>query len=206
MLFDDTYQTIQSASEGQFRDRGSKFLGFAYPVKSEAAVKEIIQRLKKEHPQANHHCHAFRLTPDPTIFRASDDREPSGTAGKPILGAIQSLQLTDVCVVVVRYFGGSLLGVPGLIAAYKAAAQDALQHATVITKTVNEKIEIKFAYENINEVHSLIKSEPVQIIEQTFDEPCSMKIELRKSRIQPLLDKLKNHPTLAATATWELIL
>ena len=206
MLFDDTYQTIQSESTGEFRDRGSKFLGFAFPVTKELMVKEIIQRLKKEHPQANHHCYAFRLTPDSTIFRASDDREPSGTAGKPILGAILSLQLTDICVVVVRYFGGSLLGVPGLIAAYRAAAQDALQQATIITKTVNEKIEIKFPYENINDVHSLIKSEPVKIIHQNFDEPCSLIFELRKSRIHFLLEKLKTHPALAAKATWEIIL
>ncbi len=205
MLFDDTFNTIEAASEGQFRDRGSKFLGFAFPVKTEVVIKEIIHRLKKEHPQANHHCYAFRLTPDPSVYRASDDREPSGTAGKPILGAIQSLQLTNVLVVVVRYFGGSLLGVPGLIAAYKGAAQDALQNANIIMLTINEGIEINFPYESINDVYSLLKSEPTQIISQSYENPCVITIEIRKSRSQQLIEKLKYHSTLAILATWKIL-
>lgn len=203
MLFEDTYHTISTASEGSFRDRGSKFLGFAYPVKSDAEIKSFVNQLKKEHPQANHHCYAFRLSPDPTVFRAADDREPSGSAGKPILGAIQSLGLTDTLVVVVRYFGGSLLGVPGLINAYRSAAQDALQNANIIEKTINDKFIIRFSFEQINNVHSLLKSEAVIITSQEYNEPCEIRFEIRKSKTNQLVQKLNNHATLAAKATWE---
>jgi len=205
MLFDDTYYSIKENSTGDFRDRASKFLAFAYPIKTEAQVKEIIQQLKKEHPQANHHCYAFRLTPDPTVYRSSDDREPSGSAGKPILAAIQSQQLTNVLVVVVRYFGGSLLGVPGLINAYRTAAAEALSKATIVEYTINDKFEITFDFESINDVHSIIKSEGAIITEQTFETPCIIQIELRKSKSNQLTYKLKNHPTLAAKATWKFI-
>ena len=205
MLFDDTFKTIEAVSEGQFRDRGSKFIGFAYPVKTEVTIKEIIHRLKKEHPQANHHCYAFRLTPDPSVYRASDDREPSGSAGKPILGAIQSLQLTNVLVVVVRYFGGALLGVPGLIAAYKGTAHDALQNANIITLTINEGIEIIFPFEFINDVYSLLKSESIQIISQSYENPCVINIEIRKSRSQQFIEKIKQHSTLAIHAKWKIL-
>jgi uncharacterized YigZ family protein len=205
MLFDDTYLSIKEISTGDFRDRGSKFLAFAYPIKSESEVKEIIQQLKKEHPQANHHCYAFRLSPDPTFYRASDDREPSGSAGKPILAAIQSQQLTNVLIVVVRYFGGSLLGVPGLINAYRTAAAEALSKAKIIEHTINDKFEITFDFESINDVHSIIKSEGAIITEQTYETPCIIQFELRKSKNNQLLNKLKNHPTLAANASWKLI-
>jgi uncharacterized YigZ family protein len=205
MLFDDTFQTIKSPAEGSFRDRGSKFIGLAYPVKTEAEVKEHIQQIKKEHPQANHHCYAFRLSPDPTVYRASDDREPSGSAGRPILAAIQSLQLTDVLVVVVRYFGGSLLGVPGLINAYRSASQNALENAEVILKTINTKIEILFPFDTINEVHSLLKSDSAHILSQEYNDPCCIVFEIRNSRCNILLDKLKKHPSLAAKAVWKII-
>lgn len=205
MLFEDTYLSIKEISTGDFRDRGSKFLSFAYPIKSETEVKEIIQVLKKEHPQANHHCYAFRLTPDPTVYRASDDREPSGSAGKPILASIQSQQLTNVLVVVVRYFGGSLLGVPGLINAYRTAATEALSKAIIVEHTINNKFEITFDFENINDVHSIIKSEGAIITTQTYETPCAIQFELRKSKTNQLLTKLKNHPTLAAKANWKMI-
>ena len=150
-------------------------------------------------------CKKVAQTPDPSVYRASDDREPSGSAGKPILGAIQSLQLTNTLVVVVRYFGGSLLGVPGLIAAYKGAAHETLQNAKIITLTVNEGIEIIFPFESINDVHSLLKSEPTQIISQSYETPCVITIEIRKSRSQLFIEKLKHHPTLAIHATWKII-
>src|SRR4051794_27749102 len=113
MLFDDTYLSVSKAAEGIYRDRGSKFMAFAYPVKNESEIKGWIDKAVKEHPQANHHCYAYRLSPDPTVFRVNDDGEPAGSAGRPILNAIISRQLTDVLVIVVRYFGGTLLGVPG---------------------------------------------------------------------------------------------
>lgn len=205
MLFDDTYKTIKSSSEGLFKDRGSKFLGFAYPITNEEQVKEIINQLKKEHSQANHHCYAFRLTPDPTVYRASDDREPNGSAGKPILGAIQSVGLTDVLIVVVRYFGGSLLGVPGLINAYKSAAQEAINAAEIIEKIISEKFEIEFPYDKINDVHSLLKSLSAKIVSQDYNEPCKIVFEIRKTKVNETLVKFKNHPTLAAFANWNAI-
>ncbi len=205
MLFDDTYKTIKSSSEGLFKDRGSKFLGFAYPITNEDQVKEIIHQLKKEHSQANHHCYAFRLTLDPTVYRASDDREPNGSAGKPILGVIQSAGITDVLIVVVRYFGGSLLGVPGLINAYKSAAQEALKSAKIIELIIAEKFEILFPYDKINDVHSLLKSLSAKIITQDYNDPCKIIFEIRKNKVNETLVKFKTHPTLAAFAKWNAL-
>src|SRR6201996_6626837 len=138
MLFEDTYQTIKEPAEGVFRDRGSKFLALAYPITSETDIKNIIARLKADHPKANHHCWATRLGIDRSVFRINDDGEPSGTAGRPILNTLLSRNITNTLVVVVRYFGGTLLGVPGLINAYKTATEEALKVATVIEKTVND--------------------------------------------------------------------
>jgi uncharacterized YigZ family protein len=137
MLFDDTYKTISQPSESIFRDRGSKFLGYAYPVTSDNDIKAIVANLKAEHPKANHHCWAIRLGIDRSVFRVNDDGEPSGTAGRPILNILLSRNITNVLVVVVRYFGGTLLGVPGLINAYKTATEMALDAAQVLEKTVN---------------------------------------------------------------------
>src|ERR1700709_1583673 len=138
MLFDDTYRTIKGPSEGIFRDRGSKFLAFAFPINSENEIKEIVTRLKAEHPKANHHCWAMRMGIDRSVFKLNDDGEPSGTAGRPILNTLLSRDLTNVLVVVVRYFGGTLLGVPGLINAYKMATEEALTHAVVVERTIND--------------------------------------------------------------------
>ncbi|CAN5538708.1 YigZ family protein [soil metagenome] len=201
MLFEDTYQSIKAPSEGIYKDRGSKFIGFAFPIKTEAAVKEHLHLIKKEHAQANHHCYAFRLSPDPTVYRASDDREPSGSAGKPILGAINSLQLTDVLVVVVRYFGGSLLGVPGLINAYRSAAVDALHHAEIIEKTIDDHYEIQFSYECINDVHALLKGAGARIVFQDYAEPCIIHFDIRISKSSILADRIKEHPVLAIKAS-----
>lgn len=201
MLFDDHYITIEKISTAEFKDRGSKFIGIAYPIKEEKDVKEILQKVKKEHSQANHHCYAFRIGPDPTAFRFSDDREPSGSAGKPILGAIQSHQLSDVLVVVVRYFGGTLLGVPGLIGAYRGAAQAALEAATTREKTINEKYEIKFPFEITNDVYQFLRSFPTEIKSQEFETPCKIIFELRKSMAPQLEKNIKEHSTLSHLAT-----
>lgn len=196
MLFDDSYNTIQSPAEGVFKDRGSKFLGLAFQIANEQEVKKYLQEVKKEHYQCNHHCYAFRLTPDTTIFRFSDDREPAGTAGKPILGQIQSKELTDVLVIVARYYGGTLLGVPGLIAAYKAAAADALNNSTIITKTINDAFEITFPYEQTNDVLQWLRSEPATLKEQDYNEPCKIVFEIRRGRTNDLMQKLKNNYVL----------
>jgi uncharacterized YigZ family protein len=190
MLFDDTYKTIAAPVEGIFRDRGSKFLAFAYPIQSENQIKEIVARLKAEHPKARHHCWAMRLSIDRSVFKLNDDGEPSGTAGRPILNTLLSKDITNVLVVVVRYFGGTLLGVPGLINAYKTATEDALANALVIEKTVNDIYTISFDYLQMNDVMRLIKDTDLQIIEQQFDNNCSIQVSIRKTQVNTVLAKL----------------
>lgn len=191
MLFDDTYKTISAASEGIFRDRGSKFIGYAYPILTEEAVKDILAGLRAEHAKARHFCWAYRLSPDRSIFRIQDDGEPSGTAGRPILNSMFSADITNVLIVVVRYFGGTLLGVPGLINAYKTAAVEAIQAADVIEKTVNDIYDIQFDYLLMNDVMRLIKEERLNILSQEFDNSCSIKIEIRKSSLNTILGKIE---------------
>ncbi|WP_214070310.1 YigZ family protein [Mucilaginibacter sp. dw_454] len=190
MLFDDTYKTIVSAAEGVFRDRGSKFLAFAYPIQSDSQIKEIVAKLKTEHPKANHHCWAMRLTVDRSVFKLNDDGEPSGTAGRPILNTLLSKDLTNILVVVVRYFGGTLLGVPGLINAYKVATEEALAAAQIIEKTVNDIYTISFDYLQMNDIMRLIKDADLQIIEQQFDNDCSIQVSIRKTQVNMVLAKL----------------
>ncbi|GGA97028.1 IMPACT family protein [Mucilaginibacter rubeus] len=190
MLFDDTYKTIENPAEGVFRDRGSKFLAYAYPISSENDIKAIVARLKSEHPKANHHCWAMRLTIDRSVFRVNDDGEPSGTAGRPILNTLLSKDLTNLLVVVVRYFGGTLLGVPGLINAYKAATEDALNHSVIISKTVNDVYTISFDYLQMNDVMRIIKEEGLGVLNQQFDNDCSIQLSIRKTQVEPALFKL----------------
>src|ERR1700761_2467510 len=190
MLFDDTYRTIAAPAEGDFRDRGSKFLAFAYPITSEAHIKPIIDKLKSEHPKANHHCWAMRLTPDRGVFKLNDDGEPSGTAGRPILNTLLSQDVTNALVVVVRYFGGTLLGVPGLINAYKTAAVDALANAQIISKTVNDIYAVNFNYLQMNEVMRIIKENDLEIISQQFDNDCRIELSIRKMQVNVILAKL----------------
>lgn len=197
MLFDDSYFTINEFYTSEFKDRGSRFLAFVYPVKSETAVKSILQATRKEHPQANHVCYAFRMTTDPTVYRSSDDREPSGSAGKPILAAIQSKGLTDILVVVVRYFGGTLLGVPGLINAYRTAASAALDKATIVEKWVMQSYIIRFTYELTTAVHQLLQNMKAQIKEQDFGEICTITFEVRLHHAEKLETAHSQHPVLA---------
>jgi uncharacterized YigZ family protein len=192
MLFDDTYQTIATASEAIFRDRGSKFLAYTYPIRTEGEIKEIITRLKSEHPKANHHCWAMRLSPDRTVFRVNDDGEPSGTAGRPILNMLLSKNLTNVLVVVVRYFGGTLLGVPGLINAYKSATEMALAEAKIVEQTVNDVYTVKFDYLQMNDVMKVIKDDQLHVLQQNFDNDCSITLSIRKMQVNQALGKLEN--------------
>ncbi|MES2274689.1 MAG: YigZ family protein [Bacteroidota bacterium] len=191
MLFDDTYQTIAQPSEAIFRDRGSKFLGFAYPIRTETEIKEIITRLKSEHPKANHHCWAMRLSPDRSVFRVNDDGEPSGTAGRPILNVLLSKNLTNILVVVVRYFGGTLLGVPGLINAYKSATEMALTEAKVLEQTVKDIYTISFDYLQMNEVMKIVKDDQLTVLHQAFDNNCSITIAIRKMQVNQVLGRLE---------------
>jgi uncharacterized YigZ family protein len=190
MLFDDTYKTIAQPVESIFRDRGSKFLGFAYPVTSDNDIKAIVANLKSEHPKANHHCWAIRLGIDRSVFRVNDDGEPSGTAGRPILNTLLSRNITNVLVVVVRYFGGTLLGVPGLINAYKTATEMALDTAQVIEKTVNDIYTITFDYAQMNDVMRIIKDDQLQILEQVSELNCQIKFSVRKTQVEGVMSKM----------------
>jgi len=190
MLFEDTYRTIENPSEGTFRDRGSKFLGYAYPIQSDNEIKAIVASLRSEHPKANHHCWAMRLTIDRSFFKLNDDGEPSGTAGRPILNTLLSKDLTNILVVVVRYFGGTLLGVPGLINAYKMATEEALTHAVIFEKTVNDIYTVSFNYLQMNNIMRLIKDADLAVLNQQFDNDCSIQVSIRKMQINMVLDKL----------------
>lgn len=190
MLFNDTYQTITQTSEGIFRDKGSKFIGYAYPIKLEADVKEIVAKLRAEHPKARHFCWALRLSPDRNVFKLNDDGEPSGTAGRPILNSLLSADVTNILVVVVRYFGGTLLGVPGLINAYKSATIEALNANEIITRTVNDVYELEFDYLMMNDVMRIMKEEQLNIIKQNFNTYCSLTFEVRKANLNVVIKKL----------------
>jgi len=190
MLFEDTFHTIEKPCEGAFRDRGSKFLAFAHPLSTESELKDIVAQLKAGYPKANHHCWAMRIGIDRSVFRLNDDGEPSGTAGRPILNTLLSKDLTNIAVVVVRYFGGTLLGVPGLINAYKTATEDALKTAVIIEKTVNDIYTIEFDYLRMNAVMKIIKDDNLAIISQAFDNTCSISVAIRKTRVNRVLAKL----------------
>jgi uncharacterized YigZ family protein len=178
---DDTYKTIANPSEGLFKDKGSKFISFAFPVESEDEIKNIIQTIKKEHFSARHHCYAWRLGFEKLLFRANDDGEPSSTAGKPILGQIQSFDLTNILIVVVRYFGGTLLGVSGLINAYKNAASDAILQAEIVEGLVEKRLIVEFDYGAMNDMMKIFKDEKLQQIDPVFDLRCSIKTHIRLS-------------------------
>ncbi|MDB5089869.1 MAG: YigZ family protein [Mucilaginibacter sp.] len=204
MLFDDTYRTIEKPSEGIFRDRGSKFLAFAYPVNNETDLKNRLTQLRSEHSKANHHCWAMRLTIDRSVFRLNDDGEPSGTAGRPILNTLLSHDVTNLVVVVVRYFGGTLLGVPGLINAYKMATEEALKQAVIVQKTVNDIYTIEFDYLQMNDVMRIIKEDSLTIITQAFDNNCSITVSIRKMQVNQTLSKLGKLTSVIAKYEYSL--
>ncbi|MBZ0100281.1 MAG: YigZ family protein [Taibaiella sp.] len=185
-----TYKTITAPTTSDFRDRGSKFFGFAYPVQDVEEVKEKVKALKKEHPKAVHHCYAFRIGTDGTLFRANDDGEPSGSAGKPMLGQIDSAELTNVLVVIVRYFGGSLLGVPGLINAYKTATAEALSKAEIVEKWIEEKLSLTFDYPAMNEVMHLLKQSEATIYKQDLQLFCEVEAGIPVKYIDTYKKKL----------------
>jgi uncharacterized YigZ family protein len=191
MLFDDTYRTIAAPAEGLFKDRGSRFLAFAFPVTTEEEVKTHLERLRKEHFGANHHCYAWRLGADKQRFRANDDGEPSGTAGRPILGQLQSFDLTNVVVIVVRYFGGTLLGAVGLVQAYKQSAAEALKAATIIEQHITEVYTLHFSYEVMNAVMKLLKDFEAEQRAQVFELNCSLEFSVRMRDADALCDALK---------------
>jgi uncharacterized YigZ family protein len=188
----DFYQTIAQPTTAEFKDKGSRFLAYAFPIANADQFKEKLQQLKKEHPKANHHCFAYRLGIDGNNFRASDDGEPSSSAGKPILGQIDSKKLTDVAVVVVRYFGGTLLGVPGLINAYKTATVMALQLTPTIQKPIEVLYELQFDYTRMNEVMTLVKQMDCSIASQQQQLFMLLTIGIPKARLEEMLYRMKD--------------
>jgi len=193
---DDSYKTIWSLSEGLYKEKGSKFLSFAHPIESASEVKNLLDQYRKTYYDARHVCFAYALGPDASETRSSDDGEPSGTAGRPILGQIHSFGLTDVLVVVIRYFGGVLLGTGGLVVAYKAVAADALQAADILEKTVDVDFSIRFEFPFMNDVMKLVKNLDVQILFQDYDMDCGMKLRIRKRDAEHLETALAKIETL----------
>jgi uncharacterized YigZ family protein len=188
----DYYFTIETNAVAEFKDRGSKFLAYSFPLKNVNDFKTHLQLLKKEHPKALHHCFAYRIGIDGNNFRVSDDGEPSGTAGKPILGQIDSKNLTDILIIVVRYFGGTLLGVPGLINAYKTAASLVLQCTPVIQKAVEINYELHFNYTEMNEVMRIIKQFNCMVYENEMQLFCKIKTGIPRNQVNEVVSALKN--------------
>ncbi len=188
----DSYLTISGPSEALFKDKGSKFIAYAYPVETEDEIKEYIQQLKKEHYSARHHCYAWRLGADLKQFRANDDGEPSSTAGRPILGQIQKNELTNILIVVVRYFGGTLLGVSGLINAYRESAAAAIQEAEIVEQLVQVNFWVEFDYLAMNDVMKVFKDEQLPQKKNEFDLRCKIRSSIRESEAPRIFEKLEN--------------
>lgn len=189
----DTYKTIATSSEEVlYKEKNSKFFGYAYPVTTEEEIKEILERLRKEHFSARHWCYAYQIGTEKIQYRANDDGEPNNSAGMPIYGQIQSFEVTNVLVVVVRYFGGVKLGVGGLISAYKIAAQMALENSEIVERTIDKHFIISFGYANMNKVMRIIKEKNLQIVSQKMEMDCEIEIATRKKNVQNLLDTFEN--------------
>lgn len=186
----DTYYTLGGEAEALYKDKGSKFLAYGYPVTCEEEIKERLDALRKRYYDATHHCYAWRLGPKGESFRANDDGEPSSTAGRPILGQMLSREVTDALIVVVRYFGGTKLGVPGLIEAYKRSAALVLENAEIEQRTVDVQTTIRFSYLAMNDVMRIVKELQPQIIAQQFDNLCTMTLAIRQGFAAQLLDRL----------------
>ena len=198
MVVDDTYKTIEAPSEGLYKEKGSKFIALAFPASSEEQVKEVLDELRKSYHDARHHCYAYSLGARGDKWRMNDDGEPSGTAGKPIYGQLQSFEVTNILVVVIRYFGGTKLGVSGLINAYKTATHDALANAKVITKTVNDIFKLTFGYTVMNDIMRIIKETDVEIKSQNFDNVCSIVTSVRQKQVDEFLQRVKKVDGAAA--------
>jgi uncharacterized YigZ family protein len=191
MLFEDTYQTLSSSSQGIYKEKGSKFIARAFPVNTEEEVKTHLLTLRKEYHDARHHCYAYCLGFDRSTWRVNDDGEPSGTAGKPIFGQIQSKNLTNVLIVVIRYFGGIKLGIPGLINAYRTAAREAIEKTDIVTRIVQEKYEICFGYPVMNDVMKILKEEKADIISEEFENICKIRFSIRQTLGTKIVSRLQ---------------
>ena len=192
MTQDDTYNMLATRGEGLYKEKGSKFIASAFTVMSEDEAKAAIADIRKEYFDARHHCYAYMIGPDKKTFRASDDGEPSGTAGKPILNQILSKDVTNVCVVVTRYFGGIKLGTSGLINAYKTASREALDNAQVVEKTINEIYSLEFEYPLMNDVMRIMKEENLDTLNPRFEMDCYMEFSTRKNAASKIAEKFSN--------------
>jgi len=189
----DTYFTIANSSLGEFKEKGSKFFAYAYFVCDEAEIKERLDLLKKEHFKATHHCYAYRLGPDGKNYRANDDGEPSGTAGRPILGQIDSFGLANVLIIVVRYYGGTKLGTSGLINAYREAAKLALENSVKIEKIIETQIDFSVPYLKMNEVMQFLKHNEIELIKNEYnDRSINFKVSVRNKLLESLADKIEH--------------
>ncbi|MBP5377168.1 MAG: YigZ family protein [Bacteroidaceae bacterium] len=193
----DLYKTIKEKAEGTYSEKRSKFLAFAIPVSTVDEVKTLVAEYQKKYYDARHVCYAYMLGAERKEFRANDNGEPSGTAGKPILGQINSNELTNILIIVVRYFGGIKLGTSGLIVAYRLAAAEAIAAAEIIEKTVDEDVKVKFEYPMMNEVMKVVKDMEPQIVSQDFDMDCRMTLRIRKGEAERMKEKLKKIETLS---------
>ena len=186
----DSFRTIANQCEGQFKIKGSKFIAFGYPVNSEEEIENKLKNLKKKFHNARHHCYAYRLGNEGKMYRYNDDGEPSGTAGKPIYGRLLSHELSNILMVVVRYFGGTLLGTSGLINAYRSATEDCIRNAKIIEQTIDIDVKISFGYEQINKVMRIIKDGAITIKNQNFENVCTMQLSIRKKNYDISLEQL----------------
>ena len=199
---DDQYQTISKPSKGLYKEKGSKFIGYAIPVNDKEKVKQHLAEIKQEHRSARHHCYAYRLGNNGDDYRTNDDGEPSGTAGKPILGQLQSFQLTNVLIIVVRYFGGTKLGTSGLIRAYRSAAKDALNNAVIIQKQVLHYYEISFDYTAMSQVMNCLRLCEAKMIGKIFEEKCFVKVGVSPKHSPLFEDKLNSIDNIG----WEILM
>lgn len=195
-MFDDTYRTIAAPAEGLYKEKGSKFLSFAYPVHNVDDVKQHLEQLRKDYFDARHHCYAYILGANKDAFRANDDGEPSGTGGRPIHGQLLSADLTNTLIVVVRYFGGILLGASGLANAYKTAAREAIDHATIVERTIDVRYNLHFAYESMNDVMRILKDYDIKPENTNYGLGCSLEVAVRQSLSVRFYDDVKNLRTV----------
>ena len=188
----DSYFSISKEAEGEYKDKGSKFIAFAFSFSDPENLKKLLDEVKLKHPKARHFCWAYKMGIGPDNFRSNDDGEPSGSAGKPIFNAILSKNLSDTLIVVVRYFGGTLLGVPGLINAYKSASLEAISNAQIVEKLVYEQFVFKYDFEKTNEIMRIIKEFELKILAQNYSDKCELKVEVRLSLVEKVMKKIED--------------
>lgn len=201
IVADDTYKTIEAPAEAVFKDKSSRFLAFAWPVTREDEIKPLLEQLRKKYYDATHHCYAWRLGTEGEIYRSNDDGEPSGTAGRPILGQMLSNELTNMLIVVVRYFGGTKLGVAGLINAYREAAREVIANAVIVERTVDTVFKIRFTYAVMNDVMRIVKDMAPRIVSQKFDNVCEMELAIRRGYEAQMRERLEKCESVELNTT-----